>query len=122
MNKKTRDYMAEGKAQYETFRKELVATPELRAIYTEEARKKELWLQLVEMRQKAGLTQAEIAKRLGVSQAQVARIEKRGYDAYTLNTLRKYVEALDNGYVLEIRIHKPRSARQPPTPHLTIGP
>jgi transcriptional regulator with XRE-family HTH domain len=42
---------------------------------------KELWLQLVEARQAAGITQAELAKRLGVSQAQVARIEKCGYDS-----------------------------------------
>lgn len=33
----------------------------------------ELWLQLVDARQEARLTQAEVAKRLGVSQAQVAR-------------------------------------------------
>ncbi len=44
-----------------------------------------------------GLTQAAMAKRLGVSQAQVSRIEKQGYDAYTLNTLRKYVRALGKG-------------------------
>jgi predicted transcriptional regulator len=43
-----------------------------------------------------------VAQRLGVSQAQVARIEKRGYDAYTLTTLRRYVEALDDGFSLEV--------------------
>ncbi len=55
----------------------LLANTESRAIYEEESTKKELWLQLVEARQKAGLTQAELARRLGVSQAQVARMEKR---------------------------------------------
>lgn len=49
-----------------------------------------------------------MAQRLGVSQAQVARIEKRGYDAYTLNTLRRYVKALGEGFSLEVRIHVPR--------------
>ena len=48
----------------------------------------------MEARQQTGLTQAEVAKRLGVSQAQVARIEKRGYESYTLNTLRRYPQAL----------------------------
>jgi transcriptional regulator with XRE-family HTH domain len=66
-----------------------------------------LWLQLVEARQAAGLTQQEMAERLGVSQAQVSRIEKQGYDAYTLNTLRKYVTALGEGYQLEVTIHTP---------------
>jgi len=73
-------------------------------VYEEEAAKKELWLQLVEARQAAGLTQAEVAKRLEVSPAQVARIEKRGYDAYTLTTLRRYVEALGEGFSLEVRV------------------
>jgi DNA-binding XRE family transcriptional regulator len=78
--------------------------PEFRALYDKEAAKKELWLQLVEARQAAGLTQAEVAQRLGVSQAQVARIEKRGYDAYTLTTLRRYVEALGDGFSLEVTV------------------
>src|SRR3990170_4486361 len=94
IEQKKRDYTAEGKASYQRWADSLVATEEGRRLYEEEAAKKELWLQLVEARQQAGLTQAEVAKRLGVSQAQVARIEKRGYDSYTLNTLRRYVQAL----------------------------
>src|SRR5256884_9715536 len=85
-----RDYIQEGEQAYQQWRDSLLADPEFQEIYTEEAAKKELWLQLVEARQAAGLTQEEVAKRLGVSQAQVARIEKRGYDAYTLNSLRRY--------------------------------
>ncbi len=97
---KKRDHIKEGEQAYQEWRDTLLADPETRAIYKEEAAKKELWLQLVEARQAAGLTQAELAQRLGVSQAQVARIEKCGYDAYTLNTLRRYVQAL--GRTLEV--------------------
>ena len=99
-----RDLAREGAEQYQEWRRELLSTPEDRRIYEEEAAKKELWLQLVEARQEAGLTQAELAERLGVSQAQVARLEKRGYDAYTLRSLRRYVEALGNGFRLEVSI------------------
>lgn len=66
----------------------------------------ELWLRLVEGRQAAGLTQAQLAERLGVSQARVVRIEKRGYDAHTLTTLRRYVEALGQGFSLEVKIRR----------------
>ncbi len=97
----------EGQKRFEEYWAKQMADPEFRAIYEEEAAKKELWLQLVEARQAAGLTQTEMAKRLGVSQAQVARIEKRGYDAYTLNTLRRYVEALGDGFSLEVRVKRP---------------
>jgi phage-related protein/predicted XRE-type DNA-binding protein len=99
-----RDLAREGEEQYQEWRRELLSTPELRGIYEEEAAKKELWLQLVEARQSAGLTQAELAERLGVSQAQVARLEKRGYDAYTLSSLRRYVDALGEGFRLEVSV------------------
>lgn len=92
---------------YQEWRDQFLADPERRAVYEEEAAKSDLWLQLVEARQAAGLTQAEMAERMGVSQAQVARIEKRGYDAYTLNTLRRYVKALGEGFALEVRIRTP---------------
>src|SRR5436190_23991929 len=84
----------QGEASYRRWKEELLANPEYRATYEEEAAKSDLWLQLVEARQAAGLTQAQLAERLGVSQPQVARVEKRGYDAYTLNSLRRYVRAL----------------------------
>lgn len=113
-SKKTHDPAAAGRASFERWREELRANPEYQAIYEEKAAKKELWLQLVEARMSAGLTQHELAQRLGVSQAQVARIEKRGYDAYTLNTLRRYVDALGEGFQLEVKVRQPEPAVQPP--------
>ena len=105
-----RDLTSEGQASYKRWRDELRANPEYQVIYQEEAAKKELWLQLVEARQSAGLTQAELARRLGVSQAQVARMEKKGYDTYSLTTLRRYVTALGEGFSLEVRVRRPETA------------
>ena len=99
-----RNPVSDGARAYQEWRDRFLSDPENRQIYEEEAAKKEVWLQLVEARQAAGLTQQELATRLGVSQAQVARIEKRGYDAYTVNTLRRYVNALGEGFSLEIRV------------------
>jgi len=110
MIEKNRDATKAGQESYRRWRDELVATPGYQELYEEEAAKKELWMQLVEARQAAGLTQAEVAGRLGITQSQVSRIEKRGYDAYTLTTLRKYVKALGDGFGLEVRITYPRSA------------
>lgn len=82
------------------------ADPEFRRIYEIEAPKLDLWLLLVEARLEAGLTQKDVAKRMGISQAQVARIEKRGYEAHTLRTLQRYIEALGNRYKLVVSIQK----------------
>jgi predicted XRE-type DNA-binding protein len=101
------DLIAEGEADYQRWRDRILNDPTRRAHYEEIAAKKELWLQLVEARQAAGLTQRQLAERLGVSQAQVSRIEKRGYDAYTLNTLRRYVQALGDGFSLEVQVRQP---------------
>ncbi len=106
---KRHDPIEEEQQAYQEWRENLLANPEYRAIYEEEAAKKELWLQLVEARQNAGLTQVELARRLGISQAQVARMEKRGYDAYTLNSLRRYVKALGDGFSLDIAVRWNRS-------------
>jgi predicted XRE-type DNA-binding protein len=95
-----------GRRAYEDYWDRQMANPEFRRAYEEEAAKQELWLQLVEARRASGLTQAELAERLGVSQSQVARIEKRGYDAYTLNTLRRYVQALGGEFRLDVRIDR----------------
>lgn len=100
----------EGEKRYDEYWTRQMADPAFRRTYEEEAKKKELWLALVEARQSANLTQAEVARRLGVSQAQVARIEKRGYDSYTLNTLRRYVAALGEGFSVEVRVHRPDEA------------
>lgn len=108
-----RDYIADGQASYRRWADSLVADEEGRRLYEQEAAKKELWLQLVEARQQAGLTQAEVAKRLGVSQAQVARMEKRGYDAYTLNSLRRYVQALGDEFSIQVNICRTQPADDP---------
>jgi len=110
MNRAERDFIAEGSASYQRWSDGLVADEQGREPYEEEAAKKELWLQLAEARQTSGLTQAELAQRLGVSQAQVARIEKHGYDANTLNTLRRYVQALGEGFSLEVKVRRPEVA------------
>lgn len=108
-----RDLIAEGATSYSRWKHGLKADPEYQRIYAEEAAKKELWLQLVEARTAAGLTQDQMAKKIGVSQAQVARIEKRGYDAYTLTTLRRYVQALGDEYSLEVKVRHATQEKRP---------
>ncbi|MHB8644658.1 MAG: helix-turn-helix domain-containing protein [Thermomicrobiales bacterium] len=113
---KEHEMTTHGAGSYQRWRERLRAQPEYQAVYAEEAAKSELWLQLVEARQQAGLTQKQLAERLGVSQAQVARIEKRGYDAYTLTSLRRYVAALGDDFSLAVQVRhhdKPVDASLP---------
>ncbi len=104
--KRDQDVNKAGNESYRRWVKRLEATPGYRQVYDDEAAKSELWLQLVEARQEAGLTQRQLAKRLGVSQAQIARLEKRGYEDYTLNSLRRYVQALGDNFHLEVHVRR----------------
>ena len=46
-------------------------------------------LQIAALREKAGLTQKELAKRLKVSQQQISRLESPLYEGHSLSTLRR---------------------------------
>ena len=79
MTEHRKNHIQAGEQSFQRWRNKTLADPEVQAIYEEESAKKALWLQLVEAREAAGLTQVEMARRIGVSQAQIARIEKSGY-------------------------------------------
>lgn len=96
----------DGQRLFEADRARALANPVVRAAYEDALERKDLWLQLVEAREAAGLTQVEVAKRLGVSQAQVSRLEKQGYEAYTLSSLRRYLHALGEEFSLDVRVNK----------------
>lgn len=56
---------------------------------------------LRELREDAGLTQQEVAERLGVSQRQVSKIEHGAVDNAKVSTIRGYLEAVGGGLTLE---------------------
>jgi transcriptional regulator with XRE-family HTH domain len=79
-----------------------MADPKMKILYDEEAAKKEIWLQLAEARRAAGLTQEQLAERLGTTQSQVSRMEKQGEDI-SIGLLRRYVSALGKDLTLEVK-------------------
>ena len=113
---KVRYTQEDGQRLYEEHIARAFADPEFRATYEIEAPKLDLWLLLVEARLEAGLTQKDVAKRMGISQAQVARIEKRGYEAYTLRTLQRYIDALGTQFKLVVSIQKTDDSNTLPLP------
>lgn len=56
---------------------------------------------LRELREQAGLTQQELADRIGVSQRQVSKIEHGDIDNAKVGTIRGYLEAVGGGLTLE---------------------
>ena len=64
----------------------------------------ELAIQLVSLRKKAGLSQKELAKRVGTSQQQISRLESPSYEGHSLSMLRRVAEVL--GAAVHVEIHQ----------------
>jgi DNA-binding transcriptional regulator YiaG len=55
----------------------------------------EVSLQLAALREQAGLSQKELARKLKTSQQQVSRLESPGYEGHSLSMLRRVAKALN---------------------------
>ncbi len=64
-----------------------------RTLFNEEFEKLAIGEQLLCMRLGAGLTQAELAKKVATTASAISRYENAEYDRYELRTLRKIAEA-----------------------------
>ena len=85
--------------------KKMLSRPGVKAEYDAQAEEFALLDELLRARRRAGLTQGEVAKRMGTKAPAVARLEagggKRGHSP-SLVTLRKYAHAV--GCRLDIRL------------------
>ena len=76
---------------------------QLAALVEEERRKLKLGLRLLQMREKAGMTQAQLARIIGTAQPAIARIESGEYERVSLTTLIKIAHALGFNINLDFR-------------------
>jgi transcriptional regulator with XRE-family HTH domain len=83
--------------------------PELAKGIAREYAKLEIGYQILCAREDAGLTQAQLAERIGTSQPAIARIEQGDQHRISMTTLLKIAEAL--GLALQIHLVKPFHVR-----------
>lgn len=93
--------MAKPKTLMDEIRQELTSDPELNELYFRELVRLQLANQIVKLRERAGLSQAALARRIGTKQAGIARMERSTYRGYTVSTLAKIAAAA--GARLEVR-------------------
>jgi ribosome-binding protein aMBF1 (putative translation factor) len=72
-------------------------------------------IQLARLRRKTGLSQKELAKRVGTSQQQISRLESPSYEGHTLSMLRRVAEVL--GAKVRVEIHKEKYPRREEVNH-----
>ena len=68
-------------------------------------------LQLAALRKESGLSQKELARRVGTSQQQISRLESPSYEGHSLSMLRRVAEVLGATVHVEIQHKKRRKQR-----------
>src|ERR1700733_10066961 len=97
---------------HKTLVRKMLKQPAVRAEYDAQAEEFTLLDELLKARRKAGLTQAEVAARMGTKTPAIARLEAGGgsqQHSPSVATLRKYAQAV--GCRLEIRL-RPQKRRK----------
>lgn len=69
--------------------------PELRALVEQATLNAHVAQLIYDARTRAGLTQKELAERIGTKQPVIARLENADYDGHSLSMLQKIASALD---------------------------
>ena len=87
------------------FKARALARPEVKREYERLAGEFEFLDEILKARASAGLTQADVAARIGTTQSAVARLESSaGKHSPSIATLQRYASAL--GYRLQVRLVK----------------
>lgn len=81
------------------------------AVLEEERANADVARQIYELRTKAGLTQAQVAKRIGTAPSVISRLEDADYEGHSLSMLRRIAAALQSR--VEIRLVPLRGLLQP---------
>ncbi len=86
---------------WDRYVKKELRKPAVRRAYEEETRVLKIGLELATQRKRKGLTQAEVARKIGTSAPQLSRTERRPENV-NMRTLMRYAAAV--GMDLEVRL------------------
>jgi DNA-binding XRE family transcriptional regulator len=89
------------KTEWDSYLDQQLANPSVRQAYEEETKVLSIGMELAKQRKRTGMTQAELAKKIGTSTPQLSRTERRPENV-NMRTLIRYAEAV--GMNLDIRL------------------
>jgi len=82
------------KTNFDEYLEKQMKDPDFAARFKQAGDAWDVALQIVALREKVGLTQKELAKRLHTSQQQISRLESPSYEGHSLSMLRRVAQAL----------------------------
>ncbi|MEP6754668.1 MAG: helix-turn-helix domain-containing protein [Chthonomonadales bacterium] len=100
----------------EIIKRKFGGSPEFGLLVTEEREKADVARAIYSIRTNLGLTQAQLAERIGTTQSVIARLEDSDYDGHTRKMLNRIAIALDCSLHIEFI---PRNGLRPAPPSST---
>ena len=82
------------KTNFDLYLEEQLKDPEFAARFERAGEAWDVALQLTALREKAGLSQKELARKLHTSQQQISRLESPAYEGHSLSMLRRVANVL----------------------------
>jgi transcriptional regulator with XRE-family HTH domain len=92
-------------------RAEVAQDRDLNAAFQRELARLQLANQIADARKRAGLSQAQLAERIGTKQTGVARMERAGTTGFTTTTLAKIAAATGSKLEVQLTSRTPRRRR-----------
>ena len=99
------------KTNFETYLKEQLRDPDFAERFKRAGEAWDVALQLTTLREKAGLSQEELAQRAGTTQQQISRLESPSYEGHSLRMLRKVASVLHAQVEVRFRTPLPKASR-----------
>ena len=86
--------VADMKTNFDLYLEEQLKDPDFAARFERAGEAWDVALQLTALREKAGLSQKDLARKLHTSQQQISRLESPAYEGHSLSMLRRVAEVL----------------------------
>ncbi len=93
---------------FDLYLKEELKDPEFAARFKKAGEAWDVAIKLASLRKASGLSQKQLAKRVGTSQQQISRLESPSYEGHSLSMLRRVAEVLGASVRVEIQPQKTR--------------
>jgi len=97
------------KTNFDRYLEEHLKDPEFAERFKKAGEAWEVALQIATLRKDSGLSQTELAKRVGTSQQQISRLESPSYEGHSLSMLRRVAEVL--GARVKVKIYRQQAPK-----------
>jgi len=98
------------KTKFDRYLEEQLKDPDFAERFRKAGEAWDVALQIAALREDSGLSQTELAKRVGTFQQQISRLESPGYEGHSLRMLRRVAEVL--GASVKVKICRQKSPKK----------